>query len=266
DVERRLKELEASNARLREEVDRLREDHESLDQRVEKLLPLAGKLSGYLDFGLFYVQGDGSGIRPDTDHKHFPEYKDVQDSWVFLGARLPPATNARGEPASTGPSRAVTFDAIHNAGKASFIVNSLNLSLFGAIGESLTVNGSVDFVPRGRDVSNANELFLGDFLDVKLAYIEYQVPIERFKLSLYAGKFDSVLGYEYRSQDAPDRLPVAPSLLCRYTCGRPLGLKARAQFLDDVLAVNVAVTNGSHTIENFPFYDEIDMNNFKTVA
>src|SRR4029078_5968722 len=100
------------------------------------------------------------GIRPDTDHKHFPAYSGVQDSWVFMGDPLSTAINARGEPATTGPSRAVTFDSIHNAGKASFIVNSLNLSLFGAIGESLTVNGSVDFVPRGRDVSNANGLFL----------------------------------------------------------------------------------------------------------
>src|SRR6185369_7959639 len=104
DVERRLKELEASNARLREEVNRLREDHESLDQRVEKLLPLAGKLSGYVDFGLFYVQGDGSGIRPDTDHKHFPAYSGVQDSWVFMGDPLSTAINARGEPATTEPS------------------------------------------------------------------------------------------------------------------------------------------------------------------
>lgn len=266
EVERRLRELEASNARLREEVEKLRDDHTSLDERLEKLLPLSGRISGYLDFGFFYVQGDGSGVRNDFEHKNFPEYSGTLDTWVFMGDPLSTAINARGEPASTGPSRAVTFDVIRNNGKPSFIVNSLNLALFAALDESLTVSGSVDFVPRGRDVSDAGGLFLGDFLDVKLAYIEYLVPTSRLKLSLYAGKFDSVLGYEYRSQDAPDRLGVTPSLLCRYTCGRPLGLKARGQLWDDTLTVNLAVTNGSSTTENFPFSNEIDQNNFKTIS
>jgi hypothetical protein len=266
DTERRLRELEASNARLREEVDRLRDEHTSLDERLQGLLPLSGRVSGYLDFGFFYVQGDGTGIRNDFEHKNFPEYAGTLDTWVFMGDPLSTAINARGEPASTGASRAVTFDAIRNSGKASFIINALNLALFASLGESLTLNGSVDFVPRGRDVSDAGGLFLGDFLDVKLAYVEYLVPVTRFKLSLYAGKFDSVLGYEYRAQDAPDRLGVTPSLLCRYTCGRPLGLKARGQLWDDTLTLNVAVTNGSNTTENFPFSSEIDQNNFKTIS
>jgi hypothetical protein len=30
--------------------------------------------------------------------------------------------------------------------------------------------------------------------------------------------------------------------------------------------VNAAVTNGSHSTENFPFYNETDTNQFKTVA
>jgi len=134
------------------------------------------------------------------------------------------------------------------------------------VGEHLTVNGLIDFVPRGRDVSNPDGLFLGDYIDVKLAYVEYIVPVESFKLSLFAGKFDSVLGYEYRSQEAPDRLTVTPSLMCRYTCGRPLGLKARAQLFDDAITVNFSVTNGSHTVESFPFYGEIDQNQWKTLA
>ena len=37
------------------------------------------------------------------------------------------------------------------------------------------------------------------FSTSKLGYVEYTVPTERFGLSLYAGKFDSVLGYEYRA-------------------------------------------------------------------
>jgi hypothetical protein len=75
-----------------------------------------------------------------------------------------------------------------------------------------------------------------------------------------------VLGFEYRSRESPDRLGVTPSLLCRYTCGSPLGLKARAQLWEEAVTLNVAVTNGSHGTENFPFYDEVDANQMKTFA
>jgi len=66
--------------------------------------------------------------------------------------------------------------------------------------------------------------------------------------------------------ESPDRLGVTPWLLCRYTCGRPLGLKARAGFLNKTLIANVALTNGSHFHEGFPFANEIDSNHMKTVA
>ena len=104
-------------------------------------------------------------------------------------------------------------------------------------------------VPRGRNVSNSNAVFLGDYIDVKLAYAEYNVPLQRFGLSLTVGKFDSVLGYEYRVQESPDRITVTPSLICRYTCGRPLGLKARVRFFDERLSLNVALTDGSTCLE-----------------
>jgi transposase-like protein len=266
DLDRRLRELEAQNARLREELDQLKDSQGFIEQQVERLLPLSGRLSGYLDFGFFYVGGNGSGIQSDIGHKYFPEYGDVTDSWVFYGDPLSTVINSRGDPADTELSRAVVFDPVRSNGKASFIVNALNLTLFAGIGEDLTLNGSVDFVPRGRDVSVAGDTALGDFIDVKLAYVEYMVPIESFKLSLYAGKFDSVLGFEYRAREAPDRMGVTPSLLCRYTCGSPLGLKARAQLWEETVALNVSVTNGSHGTESFPFYDEIDSNQWKTVA
>ena len=66
--------------------------------------------------------------------------------------------------------------------------------------------------------------------------------------------------------ESPDRISVTPSLICRYTCGHPVGLKARAKFLSDALIVNVAVTNGSEFSEGFDFSDETDQNQFKTVA
>jgi hypothetical protein len=106
----------------------------------------------------------------------------------------------------------------------------------------------------------------GDYLDVKLGYAEYRVGLGAMNLALSAGKFDSVVGYEYRIQEAPARISVTPSLICRYVCGHPLGLKARLQALDDALALNVAVTNGSHFTESFNFADEVDANAGKTVA
>jgi hypothetical protein len=254
-------------AKLREEVQLLREDHEATAQQVQGLLPIAGRMAGYLDFGFFYVQGDGTGIRSDTGYVNFPEYKGkVPDSWVFMGDPLATVINSRGDPADTGPSRAIVFNPIHSSDKPTFIVNNVNMALFAGLTKDLQFNGLIDFIPRGRDVSNPNGVFLGDYIDVKLAYMEYNVPLKRFGLSISAGKFDSVLGYEYRIQESPDRLTVTPSLICRYTCGRPLGIKARFRFFNERFTINLAVTNGSHSVEQFPLYDETSSHYFKTGA
>jgi hypothetical protein len=266
-VQQQLKELAQQNQKLQDEVDRLKEDAAFTQGRVDQLMGISGRVSGYVDFGAFYVQGNGSGIRTDAGNRRFTEYQNrLPGSWVFMGDPLSTAVNARGEPAEVDESRAVTFNPIGNEGKASFIANALNMALFAGIGESLTVNAMFDLVPRGRDVSNAAGMFLGDFLDVKLAYAEYLIPTEKLSWSLYAGKLDSVLGREYRVQESPDRLAVTPSLICRYTCGRPLGVKARVRSNDNSWAVNVAVTNGSSFVEMFPFYGEIDKNNAKTAS
>jgi hypothetical protein len=270
DLDRRLRDMEArldeSERRRAEAEAQAKEERRRLEERLERVEPVLGRITGYVDFGFFKVYGNGSGIRPDIGHAVLPEYTAVPDSWTFLGDPLATAVNARGEPADTGGSRAITFNPIHAGSAPSFIVNSLTLNLFAAVGDDLTANAAVDFVPRSRDVSDPMGTALGDFIDVKLAYLEYIVPLRRMDLSLYAGKIDSVLGIEYRSQDAPDRISVTPSLICRYTCGRPLGLKARARFFDGALVANAALTNGSHMVEMFPFYDEIDVNQSKTVA
>lgn len=257
--------LQRELAQLRQELETLREEHSATAQQVRNLAPLGTRFSGYLDVGFFYVSGDGTGLRTDTGYQVFPEYRGVvPDSWVFLGDPLATMINSRGDPANTGESRAVTFNPIGSKGTPSFVVNNVNLALFVGLTENLQVNALIDFVPRGRNVSNPDGLFLGDYIDVKLGYVEYAVPTSRFGLSLYAGKFDSVLGYEYRSQEAPDRITVTPSLVCRYTCGRPIGLKARFLFLNNRLSINAALTNGSSFVEQFPFYDETDRNYFQT--
>lgn len=267
EMKRRLDELERKNAQLSDEVQRLREDHSFVEQRVEQLMPSKDKISGYVDFGFFWVQGNGSGIRPDTGNERFPEYKGIiPDSWVFMGDPLATTINSRGEPADLNGSRAITFDQIKSGGKPSFILNSVNLAMSHGVGSTVSINASIDFVPRSRNVSIPSEVFVGDYIDVKLGYLQWTPETQGWDIALQAGKFDSVLGIEYRSQDAPDRLSVTPSLLCRYTCGRPLGLKARARFRDEKLIANVAVTNGSSFVELFPLYNEIDTNTVKTVS
>jgi hypothetical protein len=159
----------------------------------------------------------------------------------------------------------VTFDPVNAGGKPSFILNAFGLVLSAALGEQFAGVAMVDIVPRSRDVSNPNGQALGDFVDLKLAYLEWTAPIEAAAITVYAGKVDSVLGIEYRSQDPIDRLLVSPSLICRYTCGRPVGLKVRAVFFDD-LSVMASLTNGTHFSEMFPLYNEVDRNAFKTGA
>ena len=260
-------ERDARLQKLEDELARLREDNTFLEQKLDSATRLSARFSGYLDLGFFATEGDGAGTRTDLGNVYFPEYAGVvPDSWVFLGDPLSTAVNGRGEPADTGESRAITFDPIDSRGKSTFIVNALNLGMLVGLGDTASLVGSVDFVPRGRDVSDPLGDSLGDFVDVKLAYGEWRPAFERVALALQVGKFDSVVGREYRSLESPDRTTVTPSLICRYTCGRPLGVKARLKLLDDALIANLSVTNGSHATEGFPLYDEIDRNQWKTAA
>jgi hypothetical protein len=259
-----IEEMKAQNRELRDALELLKEDLQQTDQRVEKIAPITGKVTGYMDFGFFVADGTGAGILSDTGHFYFPEYEGiVPDSWTFMGDPLSTAVNARGEPATTGESRAITFDSIKSKGPT-FLINSLNVSLFGQVGANTLLNAKFDLVPRSRNVSDKEGLFLADFVDVRLAYVEQRITRKWMDLSLFAGKFDSVLGFEYRSQEAPTRIEVTPSLICRYTCGYPLGVKARALFRNGQVGINVAVTNGTAFTELFPFHDEVDSNKMKT--
>jgi hypothetical protein len=262
-----LDELRSDNEDLRDELELLEEDLAYTDAQVKELLPVKARLSGYLDVGFFHVGGDGSGLRSDIGNTRFPEYADVvPGSWVFMGDPLSTVINGRGDPADTGESRAILFNPIDAGSRPTFLVNALNLQLFTGIGADASLHASVDFVPRGRNVSTSDGAFLGDYLDIKLAFGEYRVPLESLSLELYAGKFESVVGREYRVDEAPTRITVAPSLLCRYLCGRPIGVKARTLLLDQRLIINASVTNGSHFWESFGFADEVDSNSRPTGA
>ena len=221
-------------------------------------------VSGYVDFGFFTTQGDGSGVVQDVgpaQGRAFPEYAN-KFAWVFLGDLLSPAVNSRGEAADLGNLPGVNrADSIHSGGAPSFIVNEVNLTMQGALGESALATASVNYLPRsGTDFS------LGDTFDVDLAQIEW-MPTASRRWSFFAGKMESVVGIEYRERKARDRFGITPSLISRYTTGNPLGLKVRGKLgTNDWFIVALALTNGSSTTETFHFYDEVDSNAGKTAS
>jgi hypothetical protein len=242
-------------------------DQETLDQRLRQTEQLVLEhrplvvFGGYIDFGFFAAQGNGAGYVQDYGHAVYPEYRD-RYGWVFLGDILAPAVNSRGEVADLGDAPGVDrFDSIHSRGAPGFVLNELNLSLRSGLGQSAIISASVNFAPRsGRDFR------LGDVFDVDLAQIEW-LPTPSQRLSLFAGKIDSVIGIEYRDRKSNRRFGITPSLIARYTTGTALGLKARAKLgQDDWLVLAAAATNGSNTIEQWHFYDELDSNAGKTLS
>ena len=221
-------------------------------------------VSGYVDFGFFAAQGDGSGVIQDVgpaQSRAFPQYAD-KFAWVFLGDLLSPAVNSRGEAADLGNLPGVNrADSIRSGGAPSFIVNEVNLTLQGALGESALATASVNYLPR-----SGADFALGDTFDVDIAQIEW-MPTASRRWSIFAGKMESVVGIEYRDRKARDRFGITPSLIARYTTGNPLGLKVRGKLgTDDWFIVAAALTNGSSTTETFHFYDEVDSNAGKTAS
>lgn len=218
-------------------------------------------VGGYVDFGFFVPQGDGSGYREDIGHLWFPQYAG-KFGWVFAGDILAPAVNSRGEVADLGSAPGVDrFDSINSRGAPGFILNEVNLTLRSAITPTALVKASINFTPR-----TGSNFALGDSFDVDIGQLEW-LPTASQRTSIFVGKMESVLGIEYRDRKSDQRFGVTPSLIARYTTGTALGLKIRTKFgTDDWLVVAAAVTNGSNTTEQFHFYDEVDSNSGKTVS
>lgn len=242
---------------------RIRDLEMRLDQTRSLVLGRQPRVTvgGYIDFGFFVPQGNGSGTIRDSANTYKPEYGAQYGSWVFLGDLLAPAVNSRGEVADLGdltgaPNR---FDSIHSRGAPGFIANEVNMTLTSGLGDNALATASVNFVPRsGKDFN------LGDFIDVDIAQLEW-MPTKSQKTSFFVGKFDSVLGIEYRDRKANNRFGITPSLIARYTTGTALGMKMRTKMgPDDMLVFAAALTNGSFTTEQFHFYNEIDTNAAKT--
>ncbi len=258
-VEERLEKLEEELAATKARLG-------SVQTRQEWMRRLPVKLSGYLDFGFFTVEGNGSGVRQDLTQQVTQYRGQILRSWVLVGDPLSTTINSRGDVADTGASRAIRFDPVASGGRPTFLVNAVNLSLQANLLDALVVYASADLLIRDRNVSNP-AASVGDYFDLKLAYAHYPLELDWGRFDFYAGKVDSVLGVEYRLQDADNRLTVTPSLICRYTCGRPVGVRANGFFLHERLGVSLSVTNGSNVIDGFPFSnDAVDFNRFKTVS
>jgi hypothetical protein len=226
----------------------------SMRDQVKSLLPLTRFITVFIDVGAFAVGGDGSGIRSDIDHIYFPQYANrLPAQWVFMGDPLSTAINSLDEPADTSDSREDPNNTIHAGNHPSVIVNSLGLAIRKDVGHGISVASLVELLPRPGN----------NILDIELAHIDYR-PSERLDLVLSAGKVDSVLGIEYRSQDAVKRIGVAPSLICRYTCGRPIGVQAR--LVQGALSVSASLTNGDNFDHRFEPELELHANSLPTAA
>ena len=79
---------------------------------------------------------------------------------------------------------------------------------------------------------SGREFSLGDFMEVDLAQLEW-MPTPSGRTSIFVGKFESVVGIEYRERKSTERFGVTPSLIARYTTGTPLGIKVRSKLGDE---------------------------------
>ncbi|MEO8699052.1 MAG: hypothetical protein ABI867_03380 [Kofleriaceae bacterium] len=245
----RLEELEAKQLAMRKDV----QDYAGTKSRVSELYPLLRFITVYIDVGAFVVGGNGAGIRSDFLHQQYPEYRNtVAGQWVFMGDPFSTMINTLGEPADTADSRDVKVDTVNSSGRASVIVNTLAMAIGREIGKGVSISALAHYLPRPGP----------DLLEVPFAHIDYR-PFD-IDLIIEAGKIDSVLGVEYRSQDAPRRIGITPSLICRYTCGRPFGVDAR--LVRGRLSASAALINGDNFEERFEPKTELKASRYPTAA
>jgi hypothetical protein len=252
------------------QINDLRERILDLEQRLDQTRQVATarrpivSVGGYIDAGFFAAGGNGVGLVQDSGPvatRYFPEYAN-RYGWVFVGDILSPAINTRGEVADLGEFAGIQrFDSVNSDGAPGFIINEVNLVLNAALSPTALATASVNFIPR-----SGHEFSIGDFMEVDIAQLEW-MPTRDGRTSIFVGKFDSVIGIEYRERKSPQRFGITPSLIARYTTGTPIGVKVRSKFLDgDRVVIAAALTNGSSTTEQFHFYDEIDSNAGKTAS
>ena len=156
------------------------------------------RFTGYLDAGFFATQGDGTAYVRDAGKLVHPEYLGVVP-WVFMGDPWGNPVNAQNDSADLGLYRTniARFIPIESHGKPSFLVNMMNLGMAASVGSELFFESSFDFQPRQGNLGSS-----GDQFDVDLAYLEW-VPFKALDLHVFAGKFESTFGIEYRTARRP---------------------------------------------------------------
>jgi hypothetical protein len=252
DLLERIEDLEAKER----ELDKVKRSLESVNTKLTTLTPLSRSvaISAFIDVGAFAVSGNGAGIRSDFLHQNYPGYGNtVSGQWVFMGDPFTTMINSLGDPAETAASREVEHDAINSSGRPSVIVNSIGLAVGKAIRDDIRIDALAQLLPRPGE----------DALEISYAKLSFK-PTTKYDLWIDAGKIDSVLGVEYRAQDAHRRLGVTPSLICRYTCGRPIGIDAR--FVGTRTNLSAAIINGDNFEERFSPDDELRANKVPSLA
>ena len=234
ELAKRIEVLEENTERVAELEQRIT----TLNEQVNKLAPLRRFINVFLDVGWFTAGGDGSGVRQDIGHRYVRDHGGVPAEWVLIGDPLSTTINSLGEPADLGASRSIVDDTIDSEGNPTFIVNTVGLSIGRSLPKNFAVAALVELLPRTGP----------DSIVVENAHVDYR-PSNRINFVMSAGKVESVLGIEYRAQDAPDRLGITPSLLCRYTCGRPYGV--RAHLVHEELDLSALVSSGDMFQERF---------------
>ncbi|MDQ3333645.1 MAG: hypothetical protein M4D80_00565 [Myxococcota bacterium] len=232
------KRIEALEERA-DKVEELEQRISTLNEQVAKVAPLRRFITVFLDVGWFSVGGNGAGVRSDTGHRYVPDHGGVPAEWVLIGDPLSTTINSLGEPADLGVARAIEDDTIDSDGNPTFLVNAVGLSIGRSLPKNFAVSALVELLPRtGPDV-----------IVVESARVDYRPATKIKNFVLSAGKVESVLGIEYRAQDAVDRLGITPSLLCRYTCGRPYGVRAHLEH--DAIDLSALVASGDTFQERF---------------
>ncbi|MFO0577861.1 MAG: hypothetical protein U1A78_27960 [Polyangia bacterium] len=239
-------------------------------------------------FPEFFAPCGWAGDNTPTPCPSAPSNGLTQARWHFLGDPLATAINTAGHPADTHAqnnpaqsSLAVPYDYIQSAGRPTFLINELNLMPTARLDERgrFSALASINFYPRsasvsigdkadGGSVQAAGPTRVGDYVWVDMAYLEYAQSFRegRHNLSIFAGRFDPNIGIEYRVRKSPERFGVTPSLICRYSCGTPIGLKARATLYDELVSVALAVHNGASYQEIFRFAENTDKKYMKTIS
>lgn len=283
---------------LQTRLEQLEQKNEELSQRVQELNQrlnitsnptTAVRINGYIDAGFFtFFRGTGSGITNYLGKTVDPSAPlGLLPKWHFLGDPLATAINSAGHPADVmsqnnpgQSSLAVPYDYIQSGGHPTFIINELNITPTAKFGDRFQAIASLNFYPRSASVSIADKndggsvrpagpTNTGDYLFADLAFLEYNQSFAggRHRLSVFAGRFDPNIGIEYRVRKSPDRFGVTPSLLCRYSCGTPIGLKLRALLFDEVVSVAFAVHNSaSYQEQLFRFGADTDKKYMKTLS